>query len=132
MKGDHTRNILLKFYQSLGGDVVWRKKLTTDDGQEYFLSFFFRLPWQPEFCMEFISLNNNERGPPKKHPYDDGPITIAYLEHFVLRWAKMAEKKMWSRLLSNLLFEGHRKYKLQIKFINIQTQLLCINCMIIY
>ena len=39
-------------------------------GQEEVLSFSFRLPWQPEFCMEFISLNNNERGPPKEHPYE--------------------------------------------------------------
>ena len=35
---------------------------------EDFLSFSFRLPWQPEFCMELISLNNFERAPPKEHP----------------------------------------------------------------
>jgi hypothetical protein len=26
--------------------------------KEDLLSFFFRLPWQPEFCMELNSLNN--------------------------------------------------------------------------
>ena len=30
-------------------------------GGEDFLSFFFRLPWQPQFCMELNSLNNFER-----------------------------------------------------------------------
>ena len=35
--------------------------------QEDFLSFSFRLPWQPEFCMELISLNNFRRGPCKDH-----------------------------------------------------------------
>jgi hypothetical protein len=26
--------------------------------KEDILSFFYQLPWQPEFCMEFNSLNN--------------------------------------------------------------------------
>ena len=34
-------------------------------GQEDFLSFFFRLPWQPEFFMEFISLKYSESASPK-------------------------------------------------------------------
>ena len=34
---------------------------------EDFLSFSFRLPWQPEFCMELISFSKFERAPPKEH-----------------------------------------------------------------
>ena len=36
-------------------------------GQEDFYSFFFWLPWQPEFFMEFISLKNSESASPKDH-----------------------------------------------------------------
>ena len=36
-------------------------------GQEDFLSFFFRLPWQPEFFIEFISLKYSESASPKDH-----------------------------------------------------------------
>ena len=38
-------------------------------GEEDFLSFFFRLPWQQEFCMELNSLNKFERALWHKHPY---------------------------------------------------------------
>ena len=34
-----------------------------------FLSFFFRLPWQPKFYMEFRSLNNFEIALYQKHPH---------------------------------------------------------------
>ena len=36
-------------------------------GQEDFLSFFFRLPWQPEFFMELKSLKFSESASPKDH-----------------------------------------------------------------
>ena len=36
-------------------------------GEEDFWSFFFRLPWQPEFFMEWNSLNNFERPSCKEH-----------------------------------------------------------------
>ena len=36
-------------------------------GEEDFLSFSFWLPWQPEFCMELISLKEFWRGPCKEH-----------------------------------------------------------------
>ena len=36
-------------------------------GQEDFYSFFFRLPWQPEFFMEFKSLKFSESASPKDH-----------------------------------------------------------------
>ena len=36
-------------------------------GQENFKSFFFWLPWQPEFFMEFISLKYSESASPKDH-----------------------------------------------------------------
>ena len=36
-------------------------------GQEEFLSFFFPLPWQPEFLMEFISLKCSKSASPKDH-----------------------------------------------------------------
>ena len=38
-------------------------------GQEDFQSFFFRLPWQPEFFMEFISLKFSESASPMDHFY---------------------------------------------------------------
>ena len=36
-------------------------------GQEDFQSFFFRLPWQPEFFTKFISLKFSESASPKDH-----------------------------------------------------------------
>ena len=33
------------------------------------LSFLNRLPWQPEFFMDFNSFSNFEKGPPKDHFY---------------------------------------------------------------
>ena len=36
-------------------------------GQEDFESFFSRLPWQPEFSMEFKSLKYFESASPKDH-----------------------------------------------------------------
>ena len=39
--------------------TVWDKKI--------FKVFFFRLPWQPEFFMEFKSLKYSERASPKDH-----------------------------------------------------------------
>ena len=36
-------------------------------GQEDFYFFFFRLPWQPEFFMEFIYLKYSESVSPKDH-----------------------------------------------------------------
>ena len=78
----------------------------------------FLLPWQPEFCMEWNSLNNFESPSPKDHSYqvwldsiqyfgrrcrlkklwtdgqtDDGlpAITIVHFEHFVLRWTNKQE-----------------------------------------
>ena len=41
--------------------------LTVSLGQEYFLSFFFWLPWQPEIFMEFKSLKYSERASLKDH-----------------------------------------------------------------
>ena len=38
-------------------------------GEEDFLSFFFQMPWQPEFCMELNSLNNYKRASCHKHPH---------------------------------------------------------------
>ena len=38
-------------------------------GEEDFLSFFFWLLWQPEFCMELNYLNNFERAVSHKHPH---------------------------------------------------------------
>ena len=35
--------------------------------EDDFLSFSFRLPWQPEFCMEFISRSNFHKGPSQEH-----------------------------------------------------------------
>ena len=31
--------------------------------EKIFLSFCFWSPWQPEFCMDLLHLNNFERGP---------------------------------------------------------------------
>ena len=39
-------------------------------GEDDFLNFSFRLPWQPEFCMEFISLGNFHKGPSQEHSYE--------------------------------------------------------------
>jgi hypothetical protein len=36
--------------------------------EEDILSFFFWLPWQPEFCMECNSLNNFVKASHKEHP----------------------------------------------------------------
>ena len=36
-------------------------------GQEDFLSFFFRLPWQQDFFMEFKSLKFSESASPKDY-----------------------------------------------------------------
>ena len=40
-------------------------------GEDFFL---FWLPWQPIFCMEWKSLYNIERGPPKNIPVKFGEI----------------------------------------------------------
>ena len=36
-------------------------------GQEDFLSFFFRLPWQPDFFTELVSLKFCQSASPKDH-----------------------------------------------------------------
>ena len=46
----------------------YHPNLTSGFGEEDFQRFSFRLPWQPEFCMEWNSFNNFCRGPSQEHP----------------------------------------------------------------
>ena len=45
-------------------------------GQEDFQSFFFWLPWQPQFFMEFKSLKYSESASPKDHICEVSLISV--------------------------------------------------------
>ena len=47
--------------------------------------FSFWLPWQPKFCMEWKSLYNFERGPPKNIPVKFGEISSGLGEDVIKR-----------------------------------------------
>ena len=59
LRKDHPRIIPMKFQWN------W----TTGLGGVGFLSFSNRLPWQPEFFMDFNSFSYFEKGSPKHHSY---------------------------------------------------------------
>ena len=49
-------------------------------GQEDFKSFFFWLPWQPEFFTEFISLKFSESPSPKDHFCEVSLISVGQFQ----------------------------------------------------
>ena len=67
-------------------------------GGEDFLSFFFRLPWQPQFCMEFKSFNNFERTLCQKHLHQ----VLSNLAKWFMRRSHFNEKfYRWTVALLN-------------------------------
>ena len=62
----HARGLIWK--NLVDATTLYKGPRPSGFGQEEFWSFCFWLPWQPEFCMEWKSFSNFERGPPKDHP----------------------------------------------------------------